>query len=1220
MASPTIRDSSISNNSQYGIECYAYSAPDILNNDITYNGYSNIYLYNHSTALVKDNDILNSKLNFGISVTSSNAIIEHNNILKNEIAGIGCDVGYQVGYCNATINNNTVSQNNGDGMLFQSASPRLFQNTVTYNKGNGVSPSLFCYARLNFNIIQYNEKNGIDSVSVMSSGRPRITNNNISYNNWSGIFVLSGSRPTISNNEIRSNNENGIEIVAASPNINTNNEITYNKHHGIACNFSASPKITDNNIISGNKRNGVYINNSYPEIENNKITKNDWSGIYLKESSDAVIVGNIINNNKKNGISSFTNAKSEIENAMINNNGGFGIISTASSLDLTNSYVNNNGKDGIYLFSNSITVINDTEINSNTGNGIFCKSSSPTIDLCDILNNQANAVYADFYSKPLVINTSIANNNGLDFKVTSNSHPVSLNSTLSKSNVNIDSTSSLTVQWFVNLKVTNSSAGLISDAIAKMENINSVVILNRSTDQNGTINWVIATEYVEFSNTQRTMYTPHDLSIIMEGYQPYDTLITVDQTKWLEIELNHVPSKPANFLPATTHNLTPELQWSPSIEEDMDPVTYHLSLFEGSDNSSTKLIDDAATTSTSYQIEHPLILEYGKYYFVELYADDGKGGISPVLTQIIHVVNNIPQEPSLEIIPVNPRTNDNLICNISKLSKDTDVDPVDTIRYTYRWYKNNILQNEFTVENSTSTYIELPSSETTKHDLWKCEVTPWDGIELGMTGKVQAVILNSAPEIVEPIEDFEFDEDTEDSTTINLYTVFNDADNDFLKFRAERVDQINGFNIKVDIDQTTGKVTLKPNLNWHGEEKILFYAVDYDGAEVFDGVEIKVRSVNDPPILNNTPDQSVYENEWINIQLTAYDNADPKDDLDFSCDALDTYPSLRKGKSYLFDKNTGELSILTDADMIGINTIIVGVTDGNLNGNASQQIQIEVLNRNDPPSALILAPADGKSIGTITSVDLIGQASDPDLEITSANEQLSYVWKSNISGIIGHGLEISDVLLEKGYHKISFIVTDSEGLQGKAEININVFQITGPDDGPDNDNGNVPGIVDNGDESEDKDDSNLILFYALIIVIIVLALILTLFVTKLKKPRKESEEAKVGSGQKIEPPLKEKVETGPPSPEPKPKPDTPDRYQLAEEPEKTKTEPASLPPTTTGSEQPLTANPISSEPTPDMPVATPITTDPTTGNRNSTAAAAKNGSEIKNEGGGSGES
>ncbi|MCK5561155.1 MAG: right-handed parallel beta-helix repeat-containing protein [Thermoplasmata archaeon] len=1192
MASPTIRDNTVSDNSIYGIECRNYSSPDIINNVITDNGDSGIYLFNHSTALVKDNDLLNSVVSYGIHIASSNAIVEHNYIKNNNFAGIYCELLYNVGYCNTTINNNTVTQNSGEGMYFLSASPRLYNNVVTYNGGHGIAPAQNCYARINDNTIQHNDKNGIDCIAVLAFGRPRITNNNISFNNWNGIHVYSGSNPTISNNEIRSNNETGIKIIAASPRINTNNEITYNKNHGISCNYSSRARITGNNIISGNDWHGIYVNYSSPRIENSKITNNDWSGVHLQESANVRMVGNTINNNVKNGITSVTNSKSQIEGSTISNNGGFGIICRASSLDITNSDVNNNGNDGINLFSNSITIINDTSINSNTGDGIYCKSTSPIIELCDILNNQVHAINTDFYSRPLVINSTITTTSGLDYKVTDNSHPISLNTNFTKNNVNIDSTSSLMVQWLLNLKITNSSAGLIPGAKAKLINLNSIEILNSSTNQNGTIKWVVGTEYEEFATT-KTMYTPHDLSIVTDGYQPYQTPVTMDQFKWLKIVLNHVPTKPSNLEPVTTHNLTPALKWSPSIEEDQDTVTYHLSLFDGVDNASTKLIDNAVLATTSYQIAAPLSLEYGKGYLVELYADDGKGGVSPTLAQIMYVINNRPPAPTLELVPSDPKTNDNLRCNITQASNDPDSDPVDTIYYTFKWYKNDVLQSEYTKENSTATFIELPHSATTKHELWKCEVTPWDGIEQGITAKILTVIQNSAPEVTEPIADFAIDEDHIDATTINLYDVFEDADNETIMLRAERIVQDGGYNIKVDIDQATGKVTLKPNPNWHGKEVIIFYATDNDNAVAYEGVEIIVNSINDPPILNHTANQTVYEYQWIYINLSAHDYADPRDDLEFSNDARDILPGLRKNKNYFFDKDTGELSISTDTDMIGSYIITVGVTDDNPNGSVSQQVELTVLNRNDPPSTMITTPTSGTKLNTTTPLDFSAQATDPDLDIAGANEQLSYVWKSNLSGILGYGLSLNGVLFKKGLHKISFIVTDSEGLQAKSEIEIKVVQITGPSNGPGIVNGNGPGPDDNGEGSTDGDkgeETDMMFIYILIIVIIVLTLILTLFILKYNKKRKEIASAEAEPSARAEPPSK---------PEPAEVGAGPSRPQQLEKVEEPPAPPPPLPPAEAASapttepvpppQPPLTAQPISSADTSELPTAAPIT-------------------------------
>jgi hypothetical protein len=97
------------------------------------------------------------------------------------------------------------------------------------------------------------------------------------------------------------------------------------------------------------------------------------------------------------------------------------------------------------------------------------------------------------------------------------------------------------------------------------------------------------------------------------------------------------------------------------------------------------------------------------------------------------------------------------------------------------------------------------------------------------------------PQINHPVPDFSIDEDTSDSSKINLFSWFSDVNNDPLTFRYE-----DGTHFNVTINQQTGYVTLIPDKNWHGSETLVFFATD-GLFECFDEIKITVNPVNDPP-------------------------------------------------------------------------------------------------------------------------------------------------------------------------------------------------------------------------------------------------------------------------------------------------------------------------------------------------------------------------------------
>jgi len=97
--------------------------------------------------------------------------------------------------------------------------------------------------------------------------------------------------------------------------------------------------------------------------------------------------------------------------------------------------------------------------------------------------------------------------------------------------------------------------------------------------------------------------------------------------------------------------------------------------------------------------------------------------------------NTPPTAPAVVVTPDSPTTADDLVCNVTTQSTDADG---DTITYTYQWYKDGELQSSLT--GST-----VPGTETGKGQVWKCVVTPSDGVASGASGEDEVTIQNSAP-------------------------------------------------------------------------------------------------------------------------------------------------------------------------------------------------------------------------------------------------------------------------------------------------------------------------------------------------------------------------------------------------------------------------------------------------------------------------------------------
>jgi hypothetical protein len=213
---------------------------------------------------------------------------------------------------------------------------------------------------------------------------------------------------------------------------------------------------------------------------------------------------------------------------------------------------------------------------------------------------------------------------------------------------------------------------------------------------------------------------------------------------------NTPPTAPSNLQPRTTHEIQPILSWVASVDPDGDMITYHVSLWEGDyvepQSLETLIMDDVTTTNTFVEVQSPLI--YGQVYTVEVYADDGRGGISLPARAVLEVVNSAPSAPQITLRPVHALTTDDLVCVILTPADDTDGDEV---AYTYTWYRNGELQELLVADT-------VPAEYTVKGDVWRCVVTPSDGIAEGVAAEAEIIIHNSAPVAIidspEPAEEF----------------------------------------------------------------------------------------------------------------------------------------------------------------------------------------------------------------------------------------------------------------------------------------------------------------------------------------------------------------------------------------------------------------------------------------------------------------------------------
>jgi hypothetical protein len=142
--------------------------------------------------------------------------------------------------------------------------------------------------------------------------------------------------------------------------------------------------------------------------------------------------------------------------------------------------------------------------------------------------------------------------------------------------------------------------------------------------------------------------------------------------------------------------------------------------------------------------------------------------------------------------------------------------------------------------------------------------------EISDTIYVTVNAKNDAPQVVTPLSDLDFNEDTVKSNGLNLYNHFQDIDSSLsFSYTSEHV--------IVHIN-TDGSVDFSASDNWNGAEEVIFSASDGE-FQVSDALAVTVEPVNDPPaskmVFTSLCLKSDYEGKTLDLTdyFTDSDNA-----------------------------------------------------------------------------------------------------------------------------------------------------------------------------------------------------------------------------------------------------------------------------------------------------------------------------------------------------------
>jgi len=320
---------------------------------------------------------------------------------------------------------------------------------------------------------------------------------------------------------------------------------------GISLSGGSNTQVYNNNITRG----GISILNSANiSIYYNNITNNnsDDYGITLTGTSNSSVYNNIITTYNKNspGIEMTFNV---YNNTFYDNNITTKNISGSFGISMKQMSVNNT------FYRNTISSLTV---------GIMINGSAPS--------SKRETRWNTFTNDTIVPCSTGCSDSYYDIILTANVTDITfLNVSFNKSRISIvprdlsvpRETNNLTVQWYLQVNVTNSTNNVnISGAQVVINDSFATNIFNGTAENNGVIPTQIVTEFtmngstnssklfttdscVGIDNVNITCFAPFNISVNYTGYLPANVSFDINRSRLLNISLTIIPSGVANIDP-----------------------------------------------------------------------------------------------------------------------------------------------------------------------------------------------------------------------------------------------------------------------------------------------------------------------------------------------------------------------------------------------------------------------------------------------------------------------------------------------------------------------------------------------------------------------------------------------------------------------------------------------------------------------------------------------
>ncbi len=354
--------------------------------------------------------------------------------------------------------------------------------------------------------------------------------------------------------------------------------------------------------------------------------------------------------------------------------------------------------------------------------------------------------------------------------------------------------------------------------------------------------------------------------------------------------------------------------------------------------------------------------------------------------------NTPPTVDSIDIMPSNPTTQNNLTATVT--SSDADMDSI--VSTEYRWIKNGV---EAGIDSET-----LPFTSTMKGDSWSVNVRVNDGITWSSWQSSAAITIENTAPVLQSASIVATQATSQ--MNISVDAVMTDADSmDVLSFNVQWYledvlqPQLNGINPLPSSETMKGQT-------WAA----VIHAFDGSDSSL-ESETLYVDIINSDPFVTVTIDDSINSQQDITLLIESSDG---------DMDSIETTSitwfrnGFREGS--LDNATIVPSSYLGPGQVWGVEVL---VTDGEATGLSSTSITIS----NAPPTAIITVLTESAYAGE--RVQLTASASsDPDNRIVA----YQWSWSSSSGGQSStSGTDVSFLMPLSGSVSITLLVTDESG-------------------------------------------------------------------------------------------------------------------------------------------------------------------------------------------------